>query len=62
MSQTALPLPAVHQLETPCANVLSEGPLVKARGTLTTPVSEWVSGGLCGSESSAGQPTTRATD
>ena len=31
-------------------------------GNFTAPVSDWVYGGLCGSESSTGQPTVRATD
>ena len=31
-------------------------------GNFTAPVSDWVCGGLCGSVSSAGQPTVRATD
>ena len=31
-------------------------------GSYTAPVSDWVCGGLCGSESSAGQPMVRATD
>ena len=31
-------------------------------GDFTAPVSDWVCGGFCGSESSAGEPTLQGTD
>ena len=59
MSRTAVPLACCSAAQ-PRTQV--RRPLGNVCGNFTAPVSDWVCGGLCGSESSAGQPATRPAD